>query len=280
MRYLKIIITLLFIFSINTVEALPVDFNRTGLILMMHNNNDSYFGENNTVVYDFSGTGNNGTNTNAIPISDGKIDGAINFATNTSLFLLDVLNYISIEAHNFCAWAKINYSQGRDPCIIIGWLEGGFFGGILYGSSIHRTYYQQWDAQHFSTVSVHGNIDGGDWHYYCGGLNDTHAFYYEDSVKIGVAYIYTTLEFYNKTYVGGDLINSCDVIMDEVTIWNRSLSTDEISELYNEKSCLTTIPLVNCFYNRKIYGSNLNLGSVNYTGITIHYNNIIIKRSS
>ena len=33
--------------------------NMTGNVLLMHFNNDSSYGENDSLIYDFSGTGNN-----------------------------------------------------------------------------------------------------------------------------------------------------------------------------------------------------------------------------
>lgn len=52
--------------------------NMTGNVLLLHFNNDSAYGENDTHVYDFSGNGNNGTITSAIwNSSGGKLYGGI-----------------------------------------------------------------------------------------------------------------------------------------------------------------------------------------------------------
>ena len=53
--------------------------NMTGNVLLMHFNNDSAYGENDTHVYDFSGNGNNGTVYNAIWNSSGKLSGGMEF---------------------------------------------------------------------------------------------------------------------------------------------------------------------------------------------------------
>ena len=62
-----------------------------GLVLLMHLNNDSSYGENDTHVYDFSGNGNNGTVTNAsvdFPDPDGPvITTSLSLGISTSIFL-------------------------------------------------------------------------------------------------------------------------------------------------------------------------------------------------
>ncbi|MBU0958580.1 MAG: hypothetical protein KKB31_01415, partial [Nanoarchaeota archaeon] len=55
------------------------EINMTGNVLLMHFNNDSSIGENDTHVYDWSGNGNNGTVTDAVLNSSGKFSGAFEF---------------------------------------------------------------------------------------------------------------------------------------------------------------------------------------------------------
>jgi len=81
------------------LTALPINPSSNGLVLLMHFDNLSEFGENDTHVYDFSRNGNNGTCTSC-PVwnSSGKIaggfesDGISNYFNVSDNSSLDILN--------------------------------------------------------------------------------------------------------------------------------------------------------------------------------------------
>jgi hypothetical protein len=82
--------------------------NMTGNMLLYHFNNDSAYGENNTHVYDFSGSGNNGTAQDAEPTSNGKFNGGFSFIPTDDHLVkvnsaLDTSGSFTIEA-----WADLS----------------------------------------------------------------------------------------------------------------------------------------------------------------------------
>ncbi len=108
--------------------------NMTGNVLLMHLNNDSDYGENNTWAYDFSGNGNNGTfsvvaDTDSGPNSSGKLGGAFMFDGDGDY--VEVGNDGGLNPSNglltACVWIKADsLSGGGDNVIISKYETGGY----------------------------------------------------------------------------------------------------------------------------------------------------------
>lgn len=89
----------------NSVETVFNGANMTGNVLLMHFNNDSIVGENDTIVLDFSGNKNNGTwlggksnGTSKFGKYSGNFDGIDDYLNVSDSNSLDITNEITIES--------------------------------------------------------------------------------------------------------------------------------------------------------------------------------------
>ena len=95
--------------------------NMTGNVLLMHFNNDSAYGENDTHVYDFSGSGNNGSGINfdgdEVNLTGGKLNGAFEFDGVNDY--IDVGNDTSLNVKDIAVsvWIKPTSVSGLNMII-------------------------------------------------------------------------------------------------------------------------------------------------------------------
>lgn len=216
--------------------------NMTGNVLLMHLNNDSSVGENDTLVYDFSGNGNNGTCSGAsCPTftTSGKLNGAFTFDGNSDY--VNVSNDTSLDLVNFtvATWIKSNIDQDGTDRVIVSH-------GVNY---ILQFDHSNVDFQGAVAFRVGGstwyNSDGpvtiskDTWHYAVGVYDGTFLRFYLDGIEATNRNIGSvTSETGNDLHIGSDLglTQYFNGTIDEVAIWNRSLSASEIKTIYNRQS--------------------------------------------
>ena len=91
--------------------------NMTGNVLLIHFNNDSAYGENSTLAYDFSGNGRNGTVVNATFTTNGKLGAGAMFFDGDN-------DYVTIgtgsDFSNVCA--NITAADGVQGCTFSAWV--------------------------------------------------------------------------------------------------------------------------------------------------------------
>lgn len=269
------------------VTAFPSpDFNQSGLVLLMHLNNDSSFSEGNTRVFDFSGNGNNGTPQNNSRVSlTNKIFGAGAYTFDGNEAYIDVGTDSSLDisgAMTIVAWVKVNNLSAISG--VFGKMGGS--GDRGYSFEV-RTNGEILGASYISntirtTQSGNGEIVVDTWYHlaytrrsglqqiYKNGVSikqTTHSGTFDTSVQVG-----TVGEGFNTLFMNGTI--------DELSIWNRILSPLEIGELYREGFCEDTlINNTNCYYTSEQYSSPLALSNVTYINSTIFYNNITVIRN-
>jgi len=203
------------------------------LVLMMNFDNVSALGENDTHVFDVSNNGNNGTVINAtFNATGGKFNGVFELDGDGDYINLD--NAVSLGANTgtFSAWV---YNNEDDNILannfIIGQQDTNNRFYIKYDASADKVElglgnnanintngavkYQTW---HYVTMTY----DNGDWTYYSDGVNVSNGTYAgtitdADGFQIGA-------------YEGGG--NYWNGSIDEVRIWNRSLSAAEVNQQY------------------------------------------------
>lgn len=221
-------------------NATNYTFYKASLALMMSFDNLSAIGENSTYAIDASGNGNNGNVLNAVWTESGKYHGAFVFnGVNSSINTTeDALDISPGENFTFMAWIKTGV-MANYPRIFS--KRGSSDGAKGYECYVHTT-----------QGSVNCNIDTGptnpgipstknvtdnQWHhvavtiagttgsiYIDGELNGTNTndaiddgYDTDVTLKIGAPY-------YIGVYFNGAI--------DEVSIWNKSLSADEIQQHY------------------------------------------------
>lgn len=231
--------------------------NMTGNVLLLHFNNASTVEENSTHAYDWSGNDNNGTfvgntkyNWSHMKFGNSSIefDGTgdyVNAGTDTSF---DFGNNGSFTA---MAWVNPNNFDSEYQAII-GKIP------IPTGASQYQWMLTlQSDAQ-AGRVGLYSNDNGwqfsdvvgisaGTWYHVALGFNGTHATFYVNGTNKGmVTFGYTDYAAYyvtaGKWYTTSDIYDY-DGLIDEVALWNRTLSATEILDIYKRGSTNASIEI-------------------------------------
>lgn len=231
-------------------------FNMTGNVLLFHMNNDSSIGENDTYVVDLSGNGNNGIVLNGTKVNsteckfgncfdfDGTDDGmkVLGFTDVGNSFTASAWVY-PIEAPQSDGYAivVINGYQGvnRDYKFIIqdnG--SGKFRANVADGGSGYIVGSYPYSAYTWYHLAL--TYNGSRLTFYANGIvngtNDAGITTYTNSVfTIGAGF-----------QDGTTWTDNFDGSIDEVAIWNRSLSADEIKNLYNRGASKFNVSVRSC----------------------------------
>ena len=219
------------------------------LNLLMHLDEDS------SVIQDFSGNGNDGTcSEGSCPTwtSSGKFSGAFDFDGSDDR--IDAGSGSSLDdLHNtgltISAWVNFNtYGESDVNSIVaknaVTSIAGRWYFGIDrdYSPGSLR-FFKDYDTTDLSTTSQ-GSVGIGTWHHIVvtwNGGNDANAdlaFYIDGSnspVSGSDASGNPVSDASLSLYIGSEtyLSRTIDGIIDEVAIWNRTLSSQEVLDLYN-----------------------------------------------
>ncbi|MCK5450103.1 BspA family leucine-rich repeat surface protein, partial [Candidatus Pacearchaeota archaeon] len=204
------------------------------LVLMMNFDNVSALGENDTLVVDISGRGNNGMvvggNTTT---ADGKYQRAMMFDGDNDY--VDLPNIVLSNSWTMETWIK--RSAGSDTKTII---------DLNDGTNICYLRVGEFTANAPSFVCS-GNlqispstpdISDGKWHHVVGIRDGSDAYMYVDGTEAGSDSTFSTSSFTStQSQIGRELWGGTqyfpwDGFIDEVRIYNRSLSADEVSQMY------------------------------------------------
>jgi hypothetical protein len=242
--------------SINETNLANVtfDWNNTNysyyddsLVLMMNFDNVSALGENDTYVVDLSKYKNNGTVYGATWNSSGKYGGAFEFD--------GVDDWINISEDNSL---KINKTT-----TIVAWIYPRAYGNDGWGKAIYHYFKNlglDYDGLSFAISNVSGydkkiwfglgngtswnnaygttNISLNTWSYVAGTYNGSIIKVYVDGVEEGSANLSSSILYESGisprigSVTTGDSNRFFNGSIDEVRIWNRSLSADEVYQQY------------------------------------------------
>ncbi len=233
------------------LTSMPLSVQK-GMVLLMHFDNDSSVGEDDTHVYDWTGNGNNATCSDCpvFNISGGKFGGAFDFDGSEDYFALPDNNPIWLPSGDFTigSWVKIDNISGEHyifdgnirhsstPSNRMGYCLDSNSGCINFSLIISDTPYY---------ISSCG-ISEGEWYYVTAIREGTSQKIYID----GALKSTKTIPSSNIDWagVGDDKVNIgrlsqpglisyyFDGIIDEVAIWNRSLNASEVAALYELQS--------------------------------------------
>jgi len=217
------------------------------ILLLYHLDNNSIYGESDTLVYDFAEKGNDGVPVGALPIIEGKYDGAYNFDGIDDYLTINPIS-VGVDS-SISIWVNFNSLVGSDYGMqtIIAKDIGGCDCNDLSvvwdaTSSLIRARYQSssgsaWLEQDPLKLS----ISPFEWHQISIILNSS------EGLSL---YIDGILHDNNKNLNGGVVLDSFLMIgqgyggsddaphsffngkMDEVVIWNKSLSSQEVQNVY------------------------------------------------
>ncbi len=218
------------------------DYKQTGstpsLVLELHLDNCS--------AQDTSGNGNNGTVTGATCTNKGKFKGAYEFDGAGDYINISDDNTLNFGTGNFTisGWIKTPASAKKNYRTIISkgytpgwWIQTDVNGKIIFGpgvgiavTSVKDVFDNKW--HHF--VALRSGTDTNDLKLYIDGIYDAQG---TGGENVNNAVPITIGEFGD---LPGRVFNGT---IDEVKIYNRTLTQSEILELYNEsrQSHLTTV---------------------------------------
>jgi len=234
------------------LTALPIKPSEANLSLLMHFDNRSEFGEHTqrnvaNAVYDFSGNGNNGRLGNATAgtaptwnVTGGKFAGAFEFDGTDDFIncgndpLLNITNNLTLEA-----WVNFDTTTNDYKGIVAKWCWG--CGGGSYGLSKETGAsnifsFHIWNGSNSGILS--DSVFATDtWYHVVGTYNGTTMLMYVNGVQqtqtlnCGNNIITSTSPVTIGIFDNNN--NFClDGTIDEVAIYNRTLSAEEILDHY------------------------------------------------
>ena len=187
---------------------------------------------------------NNGTVNGATQVS-GKINSAYSFNGSNNYIRRATFTPVPTSTLTLGVWIKTNstsnqyiITQGRHPQTI----NGEYIFMMLSDGTLNFWDYNGNYGFSESNTSI-GTINDGIWHYITFVKNGTSGEYYIDGV------LDTTVSAVaDRTYIQDDFTIGVDYrgsseyfngIMDEIGVWDRALSSSEITELYNSGAGLS-----------------------------------------
>ncbi|MBT4532145.1 LamG domain-containing protein, partial [archaeon] len=202
------------------------------LVLMMNFDNVSALGENDTHVVDVSGNGNNGT-----VVGDGDEINATAGKYNGGLNLDGTGDYVDLGAKlipadtDFSISSWINLEDYDSYNVIVSQYDHNPTAGrfSFLTTQTTGTLY----AHNGATVVTSSSAVGFGWHYVALTRSGNTYTIYIDGTDKGSGDSATSIYQGLNTQIGiGKDINPFDGQIDEVRIWNRSLSADEVYQRY------------------------------------------------
>ncbi len=202
--------------------------SEAGCVLLLHLDE----GEG-SVAHDSSGEGNDGTISGAT-WTEGRYGGALSFDGVDDHVDLGGGIGQSFTEITVMAWVKTSMPTASDwGCIIErgGWNTGEFGLFKIQGSDSVR-----WQAYDLGYVDGHRPINDGRWHHIAGVYDGSKLLIYIDgeldnSISVSGVIAQDAEHTYLGARLGGSLF--LNGIIDEVVIYNRALSAQEIWEIYS-----------------------------------------------
>ncbi len=223
-------------------QAGILDIASQGLVAYYKFNNDSDYGETDNLAYDFSGNGNSATCSVNCPsfVEAGKVNGAFDFEyDNGQSFIVQDSPELQIsEEITLSAWIKPEDKSGKTQRIINKGTDDAYGYRMALTNDLNPELGLKIGGSPTAYQSSN-SIESGKWYF------------------LTMTYNYSDNEW--KIYINGELDNSglpdvsgpidtgsydlrigarasndrfFDGMIDEAAIWNRSLSEEEIKEIY------------------------------------------------
>jgi len=204
-----------------------------GLVLLMHYNNYSTYGENDTHVYDFSGNGNNGT-----PVNEAHLN-MTDYKFGGGAFQFDGIDdYFSIADADLSSDFPCKNGNGDCNLTISLWVKANSYDVDFVCKFEHSWCFWCTSGgylreQHSSTQSS-AILPIGEWTHLVMTHNGTYVTIYMNGKAIaGNANINGFPDSADPLMIGssgGD--DDYNGLMDEVAIWDRGLTAEEVRDIY------------------------------------------------
>lgn len=242
MNRLHTLFLLIFIFLTNQILA-QINEGLIGYWPFVNNANDVSGYNNHGVVYGATLTEDRFGNSNSAYLFNGNTN-YINCGSNIPTYT----NRITISV-----WIKTNTQSLKTAYIVgqYGWTNGPIrgFHVLLTNLNIQFAWRDEIDQYNF-IISDGVNINDDQWHHIVGTLNNSLYELWIDGVKISSDNNYHSNVDISQTYdfyIGGHFNHEVDEYMyfpgaiDDIRLYNRTLSDSEIIELFNETNETYTV---------------------------------------
>ena len=212
------------------------------MVLYFHLNNDSSIGENGTFVVDSSRASNNGTvigavfNTSAGILGDGSylFDGSNDYIDVNHTDSLDIILQLTIAV-----WIRHTANTGRDFIVT---KRSGTGLPFNYGIELNLNNLEFWtfDGDGFFGAISDVSSDLNKWNHWAVTYNEGNVTLYKNGTRVthslfeGTNFPKILNTNTQNVSIGGSNVggNVFDGDIDEVIIWNRSLTASEIFDMY------------------------------------------------
>ncbi|MFC1728690.1 LamG-like jellyroll fold domain-containing protein, partial [Nanoarchaeota archaeon] len=237
-----------------------------------------------TKAIDYSTYSNNGTVNGATWVSDGHYGGAYEFDGNDDYIFSSGSDFdisgTSTLTHS--VWIKTNKTHPTHYIAITMTTEGGCTAtahekGLEIDNNGKAGFYV-WDgATKHSTSTT--SVNDSKWHHVVGMYNGTHTLIYVDGNEEGSTAASSTYDFINPVLclsadTGDNLHHPFNGTIDQVQIFNRSLSPEQILALYNNRTELIVSNETNV---DDVWSACLTPNNGAQDGITVCSNNLTIR---
>lgn len=228
------------------------------------NANDQSGNNNNGVVNGASLTTDRFGNTNSAYNFNGTSN-KINFGTSQSL--------INLSQFTYSVWINRSVNCGNDAIVISNY-GGNWAGNLLFGKVINNG-----DAQirlHKQNLSINSSssISDNQWINLVAVKDNSTLKLYKNGLLIQTTDISNFGSVNNISFpfvIGGAGWSDSNYFMgkiDDVGVWNRALTPQEISQLYNQNQCITNITVTDTLI--------INIGQLSFENPILYANNITI----
>ncbi|PLW80538.1 hypothetical protein C0585_02090 [Candidatus Woesearchaeota archaeon] len=217
----------------NFSSELPSDSVEDGWVNMTKNVLLLHMDEASGIIVDYSGQGNNGTESGGVTYSaEGQIGTALSFDGSDDYITVSDSSFLSMIPGNitFSFWVNSNKLQESDIIDCGGisryvfWLsDTSGYKGINFGKQMAG--YAQTGTQ----------IPLNEWIHVVGVSNTSYFELYINGVLNDTESISSTAVDFSSVKIGGEYDGYFNGSIDELAIWNRSLSSDEILNIYNNQ---------------------------------------------
>jgi len=248
--------------------------NMTGNVLLMRFNNDSNHGENETYIYDYSGQGNvgncSGTVCPSYTYSDQKLGrAAFDFDGTDDYIRIENDTSLNPTAITVSAWVKWNSLTATTTCggssANINFIvfkknsRAANYEGYMLGKRFDDTLLFAVAESGGTQTGVNSSYDAkvGRWYHLVGTFERPNIKLYVDGIQVDSDSHNFDLDYgIRPVFIGRagecgkiDELNFdtyIDAVIDEVAIWNRSFTAQEIKDLYKRGATRLNISVRSC----------------------------------
>lgn len=187
-----------------------------------------------TKATDFSGNNNTGTLTNGPTWTDGRFGKAVSFDGTDDYVNIASMSGLSSSAITVSAWVKISAHKNWNNVVGHEWVASNG-SWLLFSDSSGNAYFGIYDTSQHTAAS--SSFSAGVWHHLIGTYDGSVIRIYVDGVAgSSTALSGVTLDTVGQVGLSSSSGSVFSGQIDDVRIYNRALSSDEITNLYQKTS--------------------------------------------